>query len=110
MDSRTLTLAPYLTLARDLTALIVPLQPSATFRENLETSLLAAARRQSTLEKLAIVGPAAAYPVDPAWNWRDLLPEGVDRRWVIGAAAVGSAVSVAGVMAFFWRQRGRRAA
>lgn len=110
MDNRTLTLAPYLALVRDLTALIVPVQPNAAFRDSLEASLLAAARQQSALEKLAIAAPAAVHPVDPVWNWREFLPESFDRRWVIGAAAVGSAVSVAGVVAYFWRQRERRAA
>lgn len=109
-DNHSLPLAPYLALARDLTALIVPVRPRPAFRETLEASLLAAARRQHTLEKLAIAAPSALKLPEPSWTWRELLAEGREHRWAIGAAAVGSAVSVAGVMAYFWRQRGRRAA
>lgn len=109
-DHRSLTLAPYLALARDLAALIVPIRPSPAFREDLEASLLAAARRQYALQKLAIPVPSVTLSPEPSWTWRGLLPEVRDRRWVFGAAAVGSAVSVAGVMAYFWRQRSRRAA
>ncbi len=109
-DNRILTLAPYLALARELTGLLVPVRPRPAFRASLEASLLEAARRQCALEKLTIISPATMRPIEPAWTWRELLSDGLDRRWVIGAAAVGSAVSVAGVMAYFWRQRGRRAA
>lgn len=110
MENRTLTLAPYLALARDLTALIVPVRPRPAFRAHLEDSLLEAARRQRALEQLAISPATETSSANTTWAWRDLLGENLDRRWMLGAAAVGSAVSVAGVLAYFWRQRERRAA
>lgn len=109
-ENRTLTLAPYLALARELTALLTPVRPRLAFRAGLEASLLEAARRQCALEKLAIAPSVAPEPSDVGWTWRQRFAGGRERRWVIGAAAVGSAVSVAGAMAYFWRQRGRRAA
>ncbi len=109
-DNRTLTLAPYLALARELTALIVPVRPRPAFRGDLEASLLEAARRQCALSRLAIAPSVAPQPAVEVWTWRQRFIEGRERQWVIGAAAVGSAVSVAGVMAYFWHQRGRRAA
>jgi hypothetical protein len=37
------------------------------------------------------------------------MPDHTDRRWLIGAA-LGSAVSIAGLLAYVWRQRGRHVA
>ncbi len=59
-------------------------EPDAAFREDLHRSLLAQARQQQTSRALGVDIP---------------------RRWIIGAAAVGSAVSVASLVAYFIRQR-----
>lgn len=106
-----LPLAPYLALARELSALIVPVQPDSEFRAALYHSLLAnAAQRQaqSAMPSATARTLEAGIPVRFA-RWVIAVP-GQDRRWVWGAAAVGSVVSVAGLMAYFWRQRERRAA
>lgn len=104
-DTSPLPLAPYLTLSRDLSAVIVPVQPRSEFRAELYHSLLAQAAQ---CLPAADRSPAAGIPVRFA-RWVIAAP-GPDRRWVWGAAAVGSAVSLAGVITYFWRQRGRRAA
>ncbi len=106
----TLTLTPYLELARDLAALLVPQHLRPEFKQSLEASLLVEARRQQALRQLAIGHPTMAQPRPTLESWRDLLLEGADRRWVIGAAALGSAVSIMGIVAYLWRQRGQRVA
>ncbi len=106
----TLSLAPYLNLARELAGLLVPVRPRPEFKQALEESLLIEARRRHALENLAITGPASAQHRGPLEAWRDALLENPERHWVIGAAALGSAVSVMGIVAYLWRQRGRRAA
>ncbi len=99
-----LTVVPFLSLARELAALLIPLQPSPQFRDDLEHSLVAAARQQNA--RVALSG------YDP-YGQVSLEREGFERRGVIGAAAaaaVGSAVSIAGIMAYVWRHRSDRAA
>lgn len=96
---RTLSLLPFLALARELAALLTPVRPDPQFRDILLDSLLAAARQRQAQERL--LSPAVS--LTPAFNL-------TARHWAIGAAAVGSVVSVAGLMAYFWRQRERRAA
>ena len=94
---------PFLSLARELAALLLPLQPRQQFRDDLERSLIAAARQQN------------AYGVLAGHNYPQVVrvEQGADRRWVIGAAtaaAVGSAVSIAGIVAYVLRHRSERAA
>jgi hypothetical protein len=99
-----LSVMPLLSMARELAALFVPLQPARQFRDDLERSLIAAARQQNARVALAGYDPYGVVIVER---------EGLDRRWVVGAAAaaaVGSAVSIAGIMAYVWRRRGDRAA
>lgn len=98
-----LSVVPFLSLARELAALLVPVRPAQPFREDLEHSLIVAARQQHA--RAALVG----------YNQLDAAPmerEGFERRWVIGAAAaaVGSAVSIAGIVAYVWLHRSDRAA
>jgi hypothetical protein len=93
---------PFLSLARELAALFIPVQPRQRFRDDLERSLIAEARQQNAYGALARYNNAQIVRV-----------EGTDRRWVIGAAtaaAVGSAVSIAGIVAYVLRHRSERAA
>ncbi|MGQ9490627.1 MAG: hypothetical protein ACUVR4_13400 [Anaerolineae bacterium] len=106
----TLSLAPYLDLARELAALLVPQRLRPEFKRALEAGLLTEARRQHALRQLAISSPAAAEPHQSLEAWRDALLEGPKRHWVIGAATLGSAVSIVGLLAYLWRQRNQRAA
>jgi hypothetical protein len=106
-----LPLAPYLALSRELAELIVPVRPRADFRAQLYHSLVAQARQRpanAALLPLPELEPAAGIPTRFA-RWVITAPA-QDRRWVWGAAAVGSAVSLAGLVTYVWRRRGSRAA
>ena len=92
-----LPLAPFLSLARDLAAMIVPVRPRAEFRAELQRNLMVAARQQIARDLLL-------DPVSVAGS------EGGERRWVWGAATFGSAVSLAGIVAYVWFHRRRQAA
>ncbi len=105
-----LPLAPYLALARELSDALTPLQPRSEFRAQLYHSLVASA---ATGERATAAAVARESLVDiPArlarWVAAAPLP---GRRWVWGAAAVGSAVSLAGLMTYvLWLRRGHRVA
>jgi hypothetical protein len=108
---QSLTLAPYLALSRDLSALIIPVTPDDQFRAQLYESLLDRARRQQVqpmLLPLTEEDPETGIP-HRVVRWVANVP-GQDRRWVWGAAAVGSAVSLAGLVTYVWHRRGSRAA
>lgn len=110
-DNRaTLSLTPYLELARDLAALLVPRHVRPEFKQSLEVGLLAEARRQYALRQLAIGDSGSIQPRGPLEAWREVLLESNERRWMIGAAALGSAVSIMGIVAYLWRQRNQRMA
>lgn len=97
-----MSVMPFLSLARELAALMIPVHPAQQFRDDLEQSLIAAARQQSA--RLALTGYSQLGAVS-------VEREGLERRWVIGAAAaVGSAVSIAGIIAYVLRHRSERAA
>jgi hypothetical protein len=88
-----LTIVPFLALARELAGLLSPMTPDAEFRAELERNLIAEARHRATQDVLM-----------PAFEPR----EGGERRWVKGAAAaaaVGSAVSIAGIVVYVLRRR-----
>lgn len=96
-----LSVTPFLSLARDLAALLVPVRPRQDFRDDLERSLVAAARQQNAR------GVLIRYEQAPLGRYER---DGSERRWVIaGAAAVGSAVSIAGIVAYVLRRRDRAA-
>ncbi len=100
-----LSVVPFLGLARELAALFVPVQLRPQFRADLERSLLAAARQQNA--RAAMAGFASPATLGGARF------DAFERRWVIGAAAaaaVGSAVSIAGIVAYMLYRRGDRAA
>ena len=106
-----LTLAPYLALSRDLSALLTPAPPDDRFRAQLYGSLIDHARRrqsQPLLLPLMEEDPETGIPRRVV-RWVTNVP-GQDRRWVWGAAAVGSAVSLAGLVTYVWHRRGSRAA
>jgi hypothetical protein len=84
-------LAPLFSLARHLQHVLVPVHPSAQFRESLRAGLLTAARQRIP----AAAAEGAAWR--PQWEW------------IVGAAAVGSAVSIAGVAALLIRRAQQRA-
>lgn len=90
-------LAPFLSLARELASNITPVQARRAFRDDLHRDLVAVARQQYAYNQLFVSEPAANQGRN-------------NRRWVLGAATLGSAVSLAGVAAYVWRQRHRQAA
>lgn len=92
-----LPLMPFLSLARDLAALIVPVHPRAEFCTALQRDLMAAAQQQAARDRLFAPGSTPNSEVD-------------GRRWIWGAATVGSAVSLAGIAAYVWFQHRRQAA
>lgn len=103
-SSEMLTVVPFLGLARELAALLLPVRPSPQFRADLERSLLAAARQQyAQLAATGFTPPATSY----GGRFTSL-----ERRWVIGAAAaaVGSAVSIAGIVAYVLYRRSEHVA
>jgi hypothetical protein len=95
-----LSVMPFLSLAREVAALLLPLRPRQDFRDDLERSLMSAARQQNARGVLARYEPALMISDDR---------ENSERRWVIAGAAVGSAVSIAGIVAYVLMRRERAA-
>jgi len=95
------SLAPFMALVRELSAEIIPVRLRVEFRDELQRELMAAARQQYARDRL---------------NWTTPTPPQAktSRRWVLGAATVatvGSAVSVASIVAaYYMRHRHRQAA
>jgi hypothetical protein len=88
-----LSIMPFLALAREVAALFAPVAPRPEFRSDLERVLVAQARQQAAHAALIPVGIETG-----------------ERRWVKGAAAaaaVGSAVSLAGIVVYVLRRRDR---
>jgi hypothetical protein len=107
-----IALAPLLDVARELGAVLIPVRPPLAFRAELHRSLVMMARQQQ-------VQYALFPPVVPSgdflgrvnvWAEQGLneLSEG-DRLWFVGAAVVGSALSLAGLVGYVLHQRGRAA-
>jgi hypothetical protein len=108
-----IALAPLLDVARETAALLVPVQPRAQFRVELHRSLLASARQQKVQRALWLAVPDQPALLGRVNEWAEHgLSElsDTDRRLVVGAAVVGSALSVAGILRYVLRQRGRAAA
>jgi hypothetical protein len=109
-----LNLAPFLGMTRELAALLVPVRPRADFRAELHRSLVASARQWQAQLALNIVPPMSEPVIGPVEVLSDRVahllgvPE-VDRRWMMGAAAVGGAVSL-GILAYVLRHREHPAA
>jgi hypothetical protein len=99
-SSGIVSLAPFLALARELAAEIVPVRLRIEFRDELQRELMAAARQQYARDLLIWSTPTPAQAK-------------TSRRWVLGAATLGlgSAVSLASIVtAFYMRHRHRQAA
>jgi len=99
--SRWLSLVALLDLSRELSNILVPVQLRPEFREELYGRLLVEARRQQALQMLALPIGSLALEESRTMSLRAHLgygPEG--RRWIIGAAAVGSAASLVGLLAY----------
>ena len=92
------TLEPLLALARKVKDALAPVEPAPAFCENLRLSLLAAARQR------------LASPLSSTKSQR---PTHLFRRHrkeiLIGAAALGSVVSVAGIVAYWIHTRAAKA-
>jgi len=97
-----LQLKPFLNLARELAVLLAPVRPREAFSAELELGLLAAARQQNAQTSLHAFGQIDDGPMRRY--------DGAGNRVVIGAAAVGSAVSIVGLVAYMLHRRGERAA
>ncbi len=109
-QTRVLNLSPFLAVVRDLTALLGPIKLRSEFKETLGASLVLAARQSyahAALDTAAHALPAVEVPL---LNWGELPTIVRERHWAIGAAALGSVVSVAGIIAYLRYQRNQRAA
>jgi len=98
--SAIVSLAPFLSLTRELAAEIVPVRLRIEFRDELQRELMAAARQQYARDLLIWSAPVSSKPRS-------------NRRWMWGAATVGlgSAVSLASIVtAYYMRHRHRQAA
>ncbi len=113
-EATLLSIVPFLALTRELGALLVPMRLRPAFRAELHRRLIADARRQQAQVTLTI----ATLPADSALgsglpermaHLLALPPGGEERRWAVGAAAVGGAVSL-GILAYLLRHRDRTAA
>jgi hypothetical protein len=113
--SEPLTLSPFLALARELSALLLPVKPRPQFRAELHRNLVVSAQRQQAQLLVALAAREAPSPSmfpqrqaeNYAGRWERELNLGGGMRWVVGAAAVGSAVSLAGILAYLMRRHGR---
>jgi hypothetical protein len=111
---QTIGLAALLGLTRELAGLLLPVRPRTEFRAELHRSLITAARQQQaqrllalpTREDAATVVAAPGRP-DRMGQWLELVEGTSGRQWILGAAAVGSAVSVVGILAYVLCHRQR---
>ncbi len=105
----TVNLIPYLALTRELAHLIVPVHPRPEFCAGLYAGLMERARqRQGTVLPVVEIEPVEDLPTRLA-RWIGSVPT-ADRRWVWGAAAVGSAASLLGALAYLMHYRRRSVA
>jgi hypothetical protein len=88
------TLQPLLVLARKIKDALTPVEPDPAFSENLRRSLLAAAHQRAVY---LLSSTKAQHPV-PLFRRRR-------KEILIGAAALGSVVSVAGIVAYWIHTR-----
>jgi hypothetical protein len=114
-----LALTPLFLLAQEIAALLLPMAPRAEYRRALHRSLIKQARNQEAQRLLELADPSHTpfVPDDQplpyrvaGWITQETATLDVDRRWVLGAAAVGSAVSLAGILAYVLSHRGRAVA
>jgi len=106
-SSRWLPLAALLDLSRELSNILVPVQPRSEYQAELYRRLLTEARRQQALRMLSLYSGSTPAPEEPrTMIHRIHLEYGAGgRRWIIGAAAVGSAASLVGLLAYVRSRR-----
>ena len=97
------TLEPLLALARKVKDALAPVEPDSAFCENLCLGLLAAAR-QRLASRLSLQAEGSTKSQRPVHLFRRHRKE-----ILIGAAAVGSVVSVAGIVAYWIHARAAKA-
>jgi hypothetical protein len=97
------TLQPLLALARKVKNALAPMEPDPAFCENLRLSLLAAAR-QRLASRLSLRAEGSTKSQRPVPLFRRHRKE-----ILIGAAALGSVVSVAGIVAYWIHVRAAKA-
>ena len=97
------TLQPLLTVARKVKEALAPVEPDSAFCENLRLSLLAAARQRSA-SRLSLRAGGSTKSQRPLHLFRRRRKE-----ILIGAAALGSVVSVAGIVAYWIHARAAKA-
>jgi hypothetical protein len=97
-----LSLASLLDLSRELRGVLVMVHPRPEFREDLYGHLLVEVRRQQVLRILALSVGSDSATEDSQAMVRRIYPGygSGGRRWLIGAAAVGSAASLVGLFAY----------
>jgi len=101
------TLQPLLTVARKVKDALAPVEPDPAFCENLRLSLLAAAHQQSVSRLSLRAEPQAEGSTK---SQRPVLLFRKHRKEIlIGAAALGSVVSVAGIVAYWIHTRAAKA-
>ena len=93
------TLQPLLTTARKVKDALAPVEPDSAFCENLRLSLLAAAHQRSASRLTS--STKSRRPVH--------LFRRRKKEILIGAAALGSVVSVAGIVAYWIHTRAAKA-
>jgi hypothetical protein len=100
------TLQPLLALARKVKDALALVEPDPAFHENLRLGLLAAARQQlvSRLSLRATQAEGLTKSQRPVHLFRRHR-----REILIGAAALGSVVSVAGIVAYWLHARADKA-
>ena len=97
------TLQSLLQVARKVKDALAPVEPDSAFRENLHLSLLAAAR-QRLASRLSFRAEGSTKSQRPVHLFRRHR-----REILIGAAALGSVVSVAGIVAYWLHARAAKA-
>jgi len=97
------TLEPLLALARKVKDALAPVEPDSAFCENLRLGLLAAARQRSA-SQLSLRAEGSTKFQRPVHLFRRHRKE-----ILIGAAALGSVVSVAGIVAYWIHARAAKA-
>ena len=97
------TLQPLLALARKVKDALAPVEPDPAFCENLRLSLLAVAH-QRLASRLSLRAEGSAKSQRPVHLFRRHRKE-----ILIGAAALGSVVSVAGIVAYWIHARAAKA-
>jgi hypothetical protein len=111
-SERWLPLAALLDLSRELSNILVPVQPTPEYRAELYRRLLTEAHRQQALRLLSLpVGSIPAPEESRTMIRRVYLEYGPGgRRWIVGVAAVGSAASLVGLLAYVRSRRHGKAA